>query len=101
MAEQPRKGPGRPRKSVAVPDDAAQGQGAPSDDFGDGDAGKVGTSAPADSGGQGSWLAFEGRVIAETHKRGRGFVKVWHPEPLASVIHGQWPVSVEVGPEKV
>lgn len=40
-------------------------------------------------------------MIEATHKRGRLFTSVTFPEPEADVIHGEWDVTVTVGPESI
>jgi len=34
-------------------------------------------------------------------QRGRQFVSVSHPDPLARVIEGEWAVNVDIGPERI
>ena len=40
-------------------------------------------------------------MIAETHRRGSMLRVVFHPEPEAEVIAGNWGVRVEIGPEQI
>lgn len=40
-------------------------------------------------------------MIEATQKRGRLFNAVTFPEPEADVIHGEWDVTVKVGPESI
>ena len=40
-------------------------------------------------------------MIQATRVRGRGFVRVTHPNPESAVIRGEWDIAVEVGPESI
>lgn len=40
-------------------------------------------------------------MIQATRVRGRGFERVTHPHPEATVIRGEWDIVVEVGPESI
>jgi hypothetical protein len=86
MDEQPSKRRGRPRKTVDVPDPAAQTQAANHDHDGDRQVGEAGASAQANDGRPAeSWVEFVDRVKAAFAADPR-LRSVWHPEPAEWLI---------------
>ena len=107
MDQQPGKRQYRKRVAVAVPVDAAQGEGKPSDDVGNGQAGAVGATAQAelDRARQSldwlksqAWLEFQGLILAVVDSKGNDYVAAATcPDPLFSKIIGAYVVPVTAG----
>lgn len=86
MEKQPRKGPGRPRKDLAVPNAAEEGQESPDNDTGDGKARSVGSAVQAEPVRQNeSWDQFHERIRHLAHKEPR-LRNVWHPDPVHNLV---------------
>lgn len=101
MDGQPSKRPGRPRKALAVPNAAAEGEGADHNDAGDREAGPVGTAAQAEPVRQGeSWAGFYERVRHLAHAEPR-LRNVWHPAPEQTmVVCANGNINVFEGPQR-
>ena len=99
MDEQPRKRLGRPRKTLAVPNAAAEGEDAINVHFRDGQAGEAGTTARTITEGQGKslgWLelvaivkertSHEYRIACVIHPEANGIVETEHLGAIRTLI---------------
>ena len=81
MEEVTRKGPGRPRKVVDVPNAIAEGEDANCLDNGDGETSGIGIETQAGDAGPGQdWNSFVARL------KDPALRTVWFPEPKSSII---------------
>ena len=95
MEDITRKGRGRPRKAVAVPDAVAEGADASSLDTGDGQAGRVQPEARANDGREdqsGDSMLFISSeqlcdFVLSANSWNRRIIAVFHPEPHTDVFH--------------
>ncbi len=86
MENQPRKGPGRPRKDLAVSNAAQEGGDPSENDTGDGETRPVGTTAQANPARQDeSWAQFHERIRVLTYQEPR-LRNVWHPKPEHNLV---------------
>lgn len=101
MEEQPRKGPGRPRKALAVSNAAPEGENANHQDDGDGETRPAGGEPQANPARQDeNWAQFHERIRVLTYQEPR-IRNVWHPKPEHNlVIAENLSVNVFEGPYK-
>ena len=93
---------GRPRKVVDVPNAVEEGADAVgSNDEGRADSGARLEPQPQPAPTREGWLGFVDRVKEKAANSGRSFNAVSHPAPVDPVIHADWPIKVNVGPESI
>jgi len=94
MEEVTRKGRGRPRKNLAVPNAVAEGEDASAIHDGNGTTRGVGAEPSSNGSGTAqSWLDFSHRITALTNEN-IGVRVAFHPDPLHDLIQGNWNVPV-------
>lgn len=99
MDEQPRKGPGRPRKAISATEVGGQIGSDASHEPGDGPIGegRIETSADAEGSSQTNFglVSFD-ELVSIAHAEDGHVVRIWHPEAKVHLIHAKNGSGIEV-----
>ena len=96
MEDKPSKGRGRPRKTLDVPNAAAEGESASANNPGNGETGSAGHGQEADH-SRAAWIQFVGKIQAVMNSSGAGYVSEAFYPGGGPDIEGPYTVQVSDG----